>query len=138
PSDEAESIKRKKNIDNGGLMNNHNDLLEKVGDIKKEEMAIEVKEIMNRKNNSTGEKNSKNVLKIFLQNQYSAVKRLPIFDVIANSMPAILVAVSLILMNIDQDTDIYSSYQICTVPCKCVFNSRGVCGLAMDSVGEDH
>ncbi|CAL4202334.1 unnamed protein product, partial [Meganyctiphanes norvegica] len=61
------------------------------------------------------------------------------FKGVANAMPVIMGPVLLILMVVDQFTDIASSYEICNVPCKCVlYNRWGTCSLPEKSRTEDN
>ncbi|CAL4064369.1 unnamed protein product, partial [Meganyctiphanes norvegica] len=59
-----------------------------------------------------------------LQNWYKALVNWcqPILLRLVNLMPVIMAGLAFTLMVIDQVTDIVSSYEICTVPCKCVWH----------------
>ncbi|CAL4162518.1 unnamed protein product [Meganyctiphanes norvegica] len=139
--DETEVIRRETNIDNEGVMHSCDKPLEEVNVIQNE-TAVEVEGVMHRNSNSTDELNPK--LKHRILNRLRASRkrckqwRQPIKERIVECRPLILAALSLILMNVDQDTDVYTTYQICNVPCKCVWYSRGNCQLATGSLAMDH
>ncbi|CAL4126345.1 unnamed protein product, partial [Meganyctiphanes norvegica] len=53
------------------------------------------------------------------------------------AMPVVMGAVALVLMTVDQATDIISSYEICNVPCQCDwYDWHGSCNAPFSSSTE--
>ncbi|CAL4155870.1 unnamed protein product, partial [Meganyctiphanes norvegica] len=74
---------------------------------------------------------------IILQKWYKASMNYfqPIVKLVVSLIPVIMATVSLLLMIVDQGTDIKTSYEICNVQCQCIwithsFGSNDMCHLA--------